>query len=61
MAYYLYRCDCGQDHLLELPLAADKPTTSRCPHCQQPANRVWEPTPTHFKGTGFYKTDSKRR
>jgi predicted nucleic acid-binding Zn ribbon protein len=27
-----------------------------CKLCGELMVRVWSPTPTHFKGTGFYKT-----
>ena len=31
-----------------------------CGDCCQSMERVWSATPIHFKGSGFYKTDSGR-
>lgn len=35
----------------------DEPVTS-CPECDSKAIRVFFPVPIHFKGSGFYVTDS---
>jgi len=56
---YGYRCDgCGHEfdaiqRMSDQPLAA-------CPECGARARRLFFPAGIVFKGSGFYKTDSRR-
>jgi putative FmdB family regulatory protein len=58
MPTYEYRCrDCGQN--LEVVQAfSDEPLTE-CPHCQGALRKVFNPVGISFKGSGFYKNDSR--
>jgi putative FmdB family regulatory protein len=35
------------------------PERTKCPECKKLSNRLFTPTPVHFKGHGFYETDYK--
>ena len=57
MPVYGYRCSRGhhfevQQRITEAPLA-------QCPECGAPVTRVFYPVGIVFKGSGFYKTDSR--
>lgn len=59
MPTYDYQCrSCG--HTVEVihPMSEDGPTT--CEVCGGPLRRVLYPAGIIFKGSGFYKTDSRR-
>jgi putative FmdB family regulatory protein len=59
MPIYEYRCQ--NDHRFEvLQKFADEPLTE-CEVCGAPATRVLHPVAIHFKGSGFYSTDSGRK
>ena len=58
MPTYQYRCkEC--DHELEVVQSfTDEPLTE-CPECQGPLKKVYGNVGISFKGSGFYKTDSR--
>ena len=59
MPTYEYRCqDCGQE--LEVVQSFTDDALTKCPSCRQKALRkVFAPVGIAFKGSGFYKTDSR--
>lgn len=58
MPTYEYACkQCGQ-HLEVVQSFKDDPLTT-CPHCEGTLRKVFSPVGIAFKGTGFYKTDSR--
>lgn len=59
MPLYSYKCDnCGVQYE-KLQKFTDKPT-KRCPECNKnTARRVIQPAGIIFKGSGWYKTDSR--
>jgi putative FmdB family regulatory protein len=55
---YQYRCtDCGED-LEVVQKFSDEPLTV-CPACQGSLRKVFSPVGIVFKGSGFYRTDSR--
>jgi putative FmdB family regulatory protein len=55
---YDYRCTaCGQ--VYEKREGFDAPSVQQCPSCQGVARRVLTPPAIVFKGSGWYKTDSR--
>ncbi|MBC7225256.1 MAG: FmdB family transcriptional regulator, partial [Anaerolineae bacterium] len=58
MPTYQYECEeCGlvferRQHFHDAPL-------KRCPECQGPVHRVFQPVGIIFKGSGFYVTDNR--
>jgi putative FmdB family regulatory protein len=55
---YEYLCDsCGNRY--EKRESFDAPARQKCPNCGKRANRVLQAPPIVFKGSGFYKTDSR--
>jgi putative FmdB family regulatory protein len=55
---YEYACDsCGKRY--DKREGFDAPARQKCQHCGKPANRVLHAPPIVFKGSGFYKTDSR--
>lgn len=58
MPTYQYECEeCGlvferRQHFSDAPL-------KRCPECQGPVHRVFQPVGIIFKGSGFYVTDHR--
>ena len=57
MPIYEYRCENG--HLFEvMQKMTDAPVTA-CEVCGAPVTRVYHPPSVHFKGSGFYRTDSR--
>jgi putative FmdB family regulatory protein len=55
---YDYRCrQCGRTTEVIHSMLEDGPTT--CEHCGGPLRRVLHPTGIIFKGSGFYRTDSR--
>jgi putative FmdB family regulatory protein len=54
---YEYRCTAG--HQYEKREGFDAPAKQKCEKCSKPANRVIFAPPIVFKGSGFYKTDSR--
>ena len=59
MPTYEYRCkDCGE-HLEVVQAFTDDPLTE-CPACQGTLRKVFGNIGITFKGSGFYKTDSRK-
>ncbi len=58
MPVYDYRCDhCG--HAFEATGGFNDPQLSACPRCGKPPRRLISATAIVFKGSGWYKTDSR--
>ena len=58
MPKYDYRCTaCG--HVYEKREGFDAPSVQQCPTCAGEARRVFVPPAIVFKGSGWYKTDSR--
>lgn len=59
MPVYEYRCkNCGHDFEITQSMSDD--TLTDCPECGEPQLRkVFQPVGIAFKGSGFYKTDSR--
>lgn len=58
MPTYQYRCqDCGRD--LEIFQKFSDPSLTVCPQCQGALRKVFNAVGVVFKGSGFYKTDSR--
>jgi len=58
MPTYEYRCkECGE-HLEVVQAFTDDPLTE-CPNCGGPLRKVFGNIGITFKGSGFYKTDSR--
>jgi putative FmdB family regulatory protein len=58
MPLYEYRCrDCG--HQFEIQQSLSDDTLSECPACAGALRKVFSPVGIAFKGSGFYKTDSR--
>jgi len=55
---YAYRCEsCGNQYEKRESFSA--PARQKCPNCGKEAQRVLFAPPIVFKGSGFYKTDSR--
>ena len=60
MPTYEYRCkECGE-HLEVVQAFTDDPLTD-CPACGGPLRKVFGNIGITFKGSGFYKTDSRSK
>jgi putative FmdB family regulatory protein len=58
MPTYQYRCrECGED--LEVQQSFSDDPLTECPSCQGPLRKVFSAVGISFKGSGFYKTDSR--
>lgn len=58
MPLYDYRCrDCG--HEFEIQQALSDDTLTVCPECGGDLRKVFSPVGIAFKGSGFYKNDSR--
>src|SRR5882757_4809776 len=60
MPTYQYACtnpECG--HKFELVQSFTDPAASSCPVCGQPVRKVYGSVGVVFKGSGFYRTDSR--
>lgn len=58
MPTYQYRCkNCGHD--LEIVQKFTDPALTQCPDCDGELRRVYNAVGVVFKGSGFYKTDSR--
>ncbi len=58
MPTYQYHCSsCGRD--LEIRQSFSDPTMTVCPECQGSLRKVFNAVGVVFKGSGFYKTDSR--
>jgi putative FmdB family regulatory protein len=58
MPTYEYRCTNCDEHLEVVQSFSDDPLTE-CPKCGGPLRKVFSPVGIVFKGSGFYKTDSR--
>ena len=58
MPLYEYRCrSCNQQFEIQQSFSDDALTV--CPECQGDLRKVFNPVGISFKGTGFYKNDSR--
>ncbi len=59
MPLYEYRCkSCG--HEFEIQQSISEDTLTICPNCDLPElKKVFQPVGISFKGSGFYKNDSR--
>lgn len=60
MPTYQYACmdaDCGNQ--FELVQSFTDPAASECPTCSSPVRKVYSAVGVVFKGSGFYRTDSR--
>lgn len=58
MPTYQYHCSsCGAD--LEIRQSFSDPSLTVCPECQGSLRKVFNAVGVVFKGSGFYKTDSR--
>lgn len=61
MPTYQYACttsDCGTE--FELVQSFTDPAASECPACGGPVRKVYSAVGVVFKGSGFYRTDSRK-
>ena len=58
MPTYEYACKACGDHLEVVQSFKDDPLTE-CPKCSGELRKVFAPIGIAFKGSGFYKTDSR--
>ena len=58
MPTYEYRCNSCGEHLEVVQSFSEKPLT-KCPNCKGQLRKVFSPVGIVFKGSGFYKTDSR--
>src|SRR5207302_2550396 len=58
MPTYEYRCRSCGEHLEVVQSFKDEPLTV-CPTCEGQLRKVFSPIGIAFKGSGFYKTDSR--
>ena len=58
MPTYEYRCTNCDEHLEVVQSFSDDPLT-KCPNCGGQLRKVFSPVGIVFKGSGFYKTDSR--
>jgi len=59
MPTYEYQCKTCRQHFERVQRFSDAPITE-CPHCGGEVRRVIHPAGVIFKGTGWYKTDSRK-
>jgi putative FmdB family regulatory protein len=60
MPTYQYACtnaDCGNQ--FELVQSFTDPAASECPSCEGPVRKIFSAVGVVFKGSGFYRTDSR--
>lgn len=58
MPTYEYRCKACGEHIEVVQSFSDDPLTT-CPACEGELRKVFSPVGIAFKGSGFYKTDSR--
>src|SRR4051812_21717153 len=58
MPTYEYRCRNCNEHLEVVQSFKDDPLTV-CPHCEGELKKVFSPIGIAFKGSGFYRNDSR--
>ncbi len=60
MPTYTYTCrDC--DHRFDAVQSIFDASLSSCPRCEGSLRKVYEPVGVAFKGSGFYRTDSRTK
>ncbi|NDI10015.1 MAG: zinc ribbon domain-containing protein [Actinobacteria bacterium] len=59
MPTYEYKCEA--EHLFEVFQSFQDKAIDTCPECGAPARKVYSNVGVVFKGSGFYKTDSKAK
>lgn len=59
MPTYEYRCENG--HVFEVFRSMSDDPLAACQICGAPVQRVFHPPAVHFKGSGFYTTDYKKK
>jgi putative FmdB family regulatory protein len=59
MPTYQYRCTECSEELEAVQKFSDAPLTE-CPNCGGPLRKVFNAVGVVFKGTGFYRTDSRK-
>jgi putative FmdB family regulatory protein len=59
MPTYQYRCTECSEELEAAQKFSDAPLTE-CPNCRGPLRKVFNAVGVVFKGTGFYRTDSRK-
>lgn len=60
MPTYQYACTDGScGHRFELVQSFTDPAASECPNCSGPVRKVFSAVGVVFKGSGFYRTDSR--
>jgi putative FmdB family regulatory protein len=60
MPKYEYACKSCGEHVEVVQSFADAPLTE-CPACGGPLRKVFSPPGIAFKGSGFYRTDNRKR
>jgi putative FmdB family regulatory protein len=60
MPKYEYACKSCGEHLEAVQSFADAPLTE-CPACGGPLRKVFSAPGIAFKGSGFYRTDNRKR
>ena len=58
MPLYEYRCR-SCNHQFEIQQSFSDDALTVCPECQGDLRKVFKPVGISFKGTGFYKNDSR--
>ena len=60
MPTYQYVCTNPEDkHEFEVVQSFSDPSLTECPHCGSPVRKVYGSVGVVFKGSGFYRTDSR--
>ena len=59
MPIYEYRCENG--HTFEVLQSMSDAPVAACEQCGAAVERVFHPVAVHFKGSGFYTTDYKKK
>jgi putative FmdB family regulatory protein len=58
---YQYACTNSQDkHEFEVVQSFSDPAVATCPQCGAPVRKVYGSVGVVFKGSGFYRTDSRK-
>lgn len=61
MPTYQYVCTNAEDkHEFEVVQSFSDPAVSTCPECSAPVRKVYGSVGVVFKGSGFYRTDSRK-
>ena len=58
MPRYEYQCK-KCEKVFEVVASLNGPSLSNCPTCNGPVNKVFSNVGVVFKGSGFYRTDSR--